>query len=241
MLAFWETLSLAEKIFGLCGICGSLFFVFRFVSMILGSFGDSGVDADGDGIADALEGHGVLDFTDADGDGIADALEGHTAFGFSDADGDGIPDFMDSDNQIPDDVPLKRYFLSIQNISAFVMMFGWVGLAMMHSSGFGIIPAIIAGLVAGFFIVWLLVKLTKSMKKLECSGNTRITSAIGQEGTVYLRIPAEGTGQIEVALDGRLRICDALSRDGIEIVTGSKVKVSTIDENGVLVVVKADN
>ena len=96
MLAFWETLSLAEKIFGLCGICGSLFFVFRFVSMILGSFGDSGVDADGDGIPDALEGHGVLDFTDADGNGIADALEGHTALGFSDADGDGIPDFMDS-------------------------------------------------------------------------------------------------------------------------------------------------
>jgi large repetitive protein len=58
------------------------------------------VDADGDGIADALEDRcGGEDTTDRDGDGIADSDEGLT-----DGDGDGLPDFCDEDDD-DDGVP----------------------------------------------------------------------------------------------------------------------------------------
>ncbi|MEE2829350.1 MAG: thrombospondin type 3 repeat-containing protein [Myxococcota bacterium] len=68
----------------------------------------SGVDSDGDGIPDSVEGEGdsdgdgVPDYLDqdSDGDGIPDSIEGA-----DDSDGDGIPDYLDLDSDddgIPD-------------------------------------------------------------------------------------------------------------------------------------------
>ncbi len=70
---------------------------------------DAADDADGDGIADSIEGpgdndgDGVLnpDDPDSDGDGISDADEGNTGGNPctpGDSDGDGTPDFLDADS-----------------------------------------------------------------------------------------------------------------------------------------------
>lgn len=218
-------------------------------------------DLDGDGIPDSLEAGGMADL---DGDGIPDALE---AGGMADLDGNGIPDALEAGtmvdlngNGIPDSlenasdsgdldldnhevlvekVPFFKRFLSMQNLSVFFMMLGWVGLAMMRSSGFGPIPATAAGLLAGFVSAGILMKVTNSLMKLSQTGTARTSSAIGKIGRVYLRIPANGDGQIEVNVDGRLKVCDAISSDGTEIKTDSQVLVIDIKrtlEKDVLVV-----
>ena len=70
--------------------------------------GDEGIDSDGDGIADAIEGilDDDLDGTpnnlddDSDGDGIPDSVEAGDAGPCAprDSDGDGLPDFRDTDS-----------------------------------------------------------------------------------------------------------------------------------------------
>ena len=226
-------------------------------------------DLDGDGIPDALEAGGMADLdgngipdalqsaglADLDHNGIPDVLEAANSV---DLNGNGIPDALenlassngmttsdsgniDLDNHeiMVEKVPFFKQFLSIQNLSAFFMMLGWVGLAMMRSSGFGPIPATAAGILAGFVSASILMKVTNSLMKLSQTGTARTTSAIGKTGRVYLRIPADGDGQIEVDVDGRLKVCDAISADGTEIKTDSQVFVIDVKrtlEKDVLVV-----
>lgn len=230
-MGFWATFSLVEKIFALSAGFGSLFFVLRAVSLIFGVTGNSGADLDGDGIPDALESSGGL--SDLDGDGIPDVLE-HSGVSISsliDSDGDGIPDVIEGDGNLPEKVPFFKKFLSLQNLSAFVMMFGFVGLAMTRSSGFGAIPAIIAGVIAGFIASWIFFIMNNSLMKLSQCGTARITSSVGKVGRVYLSIPANSDGQVEVEVDGRLKVCDAISADNTEIKTDTKILVIDIKEN----------
>ena len=209
-------------------------------------------DLDGNGIPDALQSAGLADL---DHNGIPDVLEAANSV---DLNGNGIPDALenlassngmttsdsgniDLDNHeiMVEKVPFFKQFLSIQNLSAFFMMLGWVGLAMMRSSGFGPIPATAAGILAGFVSASILMKVTNSLMKLSQTGTARTTSAIGKTGRVYLRIPADGDGQIEVDVDGRLKVCDAISADGTEIKTDSQVFVIDVKrtlEKDVLVV-----
>ena len=262
MLAFWATLTVIEKFFAYSAGLGSMFFIVRAISLCMGAFSGQGADLDGDGVPDALEQGGGM--VDLDGDGIPDALE---AGGMADLDGNGIPDALEvgtmvdlNGNGIPDSlenasdsgdldldnhevlvekVPFFKRFLSMQNLSVFFMMLGWVGLAMMRSSGFGPILATAAGLLAGFVSAGILMKVTNSLMKLSQTGTARTSSAIGKIGRVYLRIPANGDGQIEVNVDGRLKVCDAISSDGTEIKTDSQVLVIDIKrtlEKDVLIV-----
>ncbi len=153
-----------------------------------------------------------------------------------DLDGNGIPDIFETDN-LPVKIKNKQIEFSLQNICAFFMMFGLVGLAMTKSSGFSAIPAILAGGAAGTFAAWLFTRLNQSLMKLKSSGNKVISSSIGKTGTVYLRIPADGVGQVEVVVSGRLEICDAVSADNIEIKSGEKVKVIGLKEGKILSVI----
>lgn len=227
MFAFWASFNVFEKIFSVSAGIGSLFFILRAIGIIAGFVGSSGVDLDGNGIPDALEQGGMIDL---DGNGIPDALENNSI----------IDDLVKPDiDNLPDRVPFSKKILSLQNLSAFVMMFGWVGLAMMRSSGFGVFPSMLAALVAGYLSTCLFYYINKSLMKLNRCGNARIVSAIGKIGKVYLRIPADDDGQIEVEVDGRLKICDAISSDNTEIKTGTKVLVIDVQnkqEKEVLVV-----
>jgi membrane-bound ClpP family serine protease len=86
--------------------------------------------------------------------------------------------------------------------------------------------------------VWLLAQMFRCASKLQCDGTIRVRRALGAGATVYLRIPAQGTGQIQVEIDGRLHIRDAVSGGGEEIKTGEQVTVVWVQDNGILVVEK---
>ena len=129
-------------------------------------------------------------------------------------------------------------FISVQSVTSFLMMFGWVGLAMMVESGLSAFIAILGGIAAGLITVLILKKIFKFFLGFKSDGTMRIKTALGAPGKVYLRIPAEGSGQIEVEVDGRLKIFDAVSKSKEEIKTGEAVTVVWIQDNNVLVVEK---
>ena len=214
MIEFFTTMTTIEIIFSICAAIGSLFFILRGISVVLGFSGDG---ADGSG---ALE---------ADGGADMSMLQ--------DLDGNGIPDLLETD-ALPVKYKNRLIEFSLQNISAFFMMFGLIGLAMMKSSGFGAIPAVLAGIAGGVFMAWVLTKVTRSLMYLKSSGNKVITSSIGKIGTVYLSIPANGTGQVQVEVSGRLEVCDAVSADNEEIKSGTEIQVVSVKEDNVLSVTK---
>lgn len=128
--------------------------------------------------------------------------------------------------------------LSLQGFTAFFLMFGLVGLACLKSQT-AQVTAMAAASVAGLASVWVIAKIFGSMRRLESSGNLDLSKAIGQTGTVYLTIPASGTGQIQVSVQGALQTLSASSKHRADIPTGTLVKVTGILDGSILVVEKA--
>jgi len=160
-------------------------------------------------------------------------------FSGADADTDGDVGDIDVDADIEGgDTDISFRILSFQGLTAFFMMFGLVGFALMHQSGYGAPWSILGATLAGVGTCWLMKLLFDKAKKLQSSGNINLQNAIGQEGTVYLTIPAAGTGKAQVTVQEHLKIYDAVSEGEVELKTGVPVKVVRIVSNNVLVVEK---
>jgi hypothetical protein len=144
-------------------------------------------------------------------------------------------DFHDAVDHSSADISFK--FLSLQGLTAFFMMFGLVGLALLRANLWPLI-SISGGMLAGLFTVWVIGMIFTLMRQLQSEGTLQIKNAIGQQGSVYLTIPATGSGQVRVAVQGSLKIFDAVSADKKKIPTGENVKVINVIDNKTLVVTK---
>lgn len=128
--------------------------------------------------------------------------------------------------------------LTFQGVTSFLMMFGLVGLTLSRQGKAGIIISTFGALAAGFGTVWAVSKLFKIMLRFEASGNIDNNAAIGQEGSVYLHIPPNGTGKIQLRIQGHLREYDAVTDDEEELKTGDNIKVIRVINGNVMVVSK---
>jgi len=132
--------------------------------------------------------------------------------------------------------------LTLQGVSAFFMMFGLVGLCvskMLPRQPEALqVVSIAAGTAAGVFTAWIIAKLFSMMMKLQSDGSLHIENAVGQQGTVYLNIPAEGTGKIQIAIQGSLRVCEAVSAKKEAIKSGTPVTVTAVFSGSTLAVEK---
>jgi membrane protein implicated in regulation of membrane protease activity len=126
--------------------------------------------------------------------------------------------------------------LSLQGLSAFFMMFGLVGLALVRQNGVPATLALAVAAAAGAASVWLIGRIFAFMAKLQSSGTMNMYSAIGEEGSVYLTLQRGGVGQVQVAVQGRLGVFEAREQDGKEIATGRRVRVVGVAGGDVLVV-----
>jgi len=126
--------------------------------------------------------------------------------------------------------------LTVQGLTAFVMMFGLTAFAFSRASFFGSIVTALLGALVGLFAMWLVAKGFSLMRSLQSAGNIRIYDAMGEEGTVYLTIPADGIGKIQLTVSGRLMVVDAVSHDKVALKTGERVCVSEITSGGMLAV-----
>ena len=121
--------------------------------------------------------------------------------------------------------------LSMHGLSAFFMMFGLVGLALYRQSQVGVVISIIGAMIAGIISVWVISKIFQTAAQLQSSGTLKTTDAVGSTGTVYLTIPKGGTGRVSLNFQNRMREFDATEKDGIEIATGTPIRVVQVNAN----------
>jgi hypothetical protein len=148
---------------------------------------------------------------------------------------------VDFDGDVPHGDPGDAFkVLSIQSIAAFMMGFGWGGLAGINGFGWTWIGSMGFGIVMGAAMVWVLGLLLKAVHDLQSSGNVRIEQAVGVEGQVYANVPAngEGRGQVQLVVGGRQRIYNAIS-EGEAIASQSRVRVVRVNEDRSLTVTRA--
>lgn len=241
MLEFMLGLGLLEKFFLTCALSGTVIFMIRMLLMFSGMIGDTHGEIDAGGHDGNLEiGHDVSDVNDVvdvhDVPDVDDVSEVHDVHG--DISHDGSLDHADNGHHDINNSDFSFQYVSVQGLTAFFMMFGWVGLALMTESGFPGWLATFGGVAAGVLTVWILAQMFRFAGSLQCDGTVRINRALGAGGTVYLRIPAVGSGQVQVEIDGRLMVRDAISANKEEIKTGEQVTVVWVQDNGVLIVEK---
>jgi len=170
--------------------------------------------------------------------GIGDTdLDGDIGGVDLDLDGDIDPSFDGGLDDSLGDTDTSFRILSVQGITAFFMMFGLVGLAVSTGAQNSFL-AVLGGLASGMAAVWFISKIYSGMAKLQADGTMKFENATGKEGTVYLKIPKGGTGQVRVSVQGALRVLDAISADGEEIKTGENIRVEKIVSGNILVVRK---
>ena len=135
------------------------------------------------------------------------------------------------------DANMSFQLLSVQGLTSFFMMFGLVGLALLKANQ-PVLLTVIGGMLAGFATVAISGVIFTQMKRLQTEGTINIQNTIGSEGSVYLTIPKNGTGQVQVIAQGSLKIFDAVSNHKTSIATGEKIRVTGVAGGNILVVEK---
>jgi hypothetical protein len=150
---------------------------------------------------------------------------------FMGLDGDAVDiggDAMDIaiDGELDDVMESSQAFkvLSVRSIITFFTLFSW-GSALYTNYGVPVPKAMgmasiwgVAGMTAIAGILYFLGRMTES-------GTKDIGSCKGQIGEVYLNIPAEGFGEIKIAVDGVVDHVKARSVEGVALSAGTQVRV----------------
>lgn len=116
---------------------------------------------------------------------------------------------------------------SSQTLAAFFLAFGWMGVALIQGGSSVFISTLIAA-IFGFGAMLAMFFLIRKMLKLQSKGNLDYSSAIGEEGTVYVTLPGnneDGGGQIQVMIQGRLTVASARKVDEGMLKPGQRVRV----------------
>ncbi|QGY41026.1 hypothetical protein GM415_13115 [Pseudodesulfovibrio cashew] len=143
---------------------------------------------------------------------------------------------MHADFESPDggdafDTDASLKFLSLHGLSSFFMMFGLVGYALYRQSEVGAALSLLGAAAAGLASFWVIGRLFKLMASMQHSGTINISQAVGSEGKVYTTIHPNKTGSVMVTFLGRLREYDAASADNSEIRTGTRIRVTEVSGN----------
>ena len=150
----------------------------------------------------------------------------------------GDMDGLDADMDIPDvGEGGASGILSIRTIGAFFTGFGWSGAAMLQA-GYGTGAATFVGVVVGSIFMALIFYLMAYLHSLRQEGTINYANAVGKIGSVYLPVPPhrKGLGQIEVLVQGRLKIVQAITDNDKKIGNRVAVRVTElVDEQTILV------
>jgi len=157
------------------------------------------------------------------------SIVGGIGEGFETAD-DGIS----VDNDAFDAQGLRLF--TVRGIFAFLMVGSWVGFIAFRAE---IAPylSVVFAVVSGGLSLFGMAKLMQFLMGLHEDGTLKLNNAIGQTGTVYIRIPGneKGMGKVNVTVQERLCEFDAVTENG-ELKTGELVYVTDVRAGNVLVV-----
>ena len=127
--------------------------------------------------------------------------------------------------------------LSIRSIGAFFTGFGWAGAAALQN-GLSTGGATFTGTIIGSIFLGLIVCLMSYLHSLREEGTLNYRNCIGEVGSVYLPIPPsrKGMGQIEVMVQGRLRIVKAVTDHDKKISNQAAVRVKELVDQQTLLI-----
>jgi membrane protein implicated in regulation of membrane protease activity len=158
--------------------------------------------------------------------------------GIEGSDFDGVDDVSDVD--VINDEPLSGIgglkILTIRGILAFISMGAWTAYLLVNWMHPLIASAI--GIVVGAISAYLLALAFKATYRLESSGNLDYTNAIGQIGTVYIRVPKSkiGKGKITLTIQERYIEVDAMTEWDQDLMPKTIVEVIGIEDTTTLIV-----
>jgi len=116
--------------------------------------------------------------------------------------------------------------LSLQTIAAFFMAFGWGGLAAIEQLELSTTLGTVIAITLGLIFVYIIKSIFSLAMSLSSPGvDYDLKDLIGKKTNVYERIPAGGTGVIQVFLADMLRDVQARSDSTIELSTGTQVEI----------------
>jgi membrane protein implicated in regulation of membrane protease activity len=119
-------------------------------------------------------------------------------------------------------------FISIQSILAFFMGFGWMGYAALKQFEFGKWLSIAIAIVVGFIFMFMTAYLMFLVKKLEKKVKKDKSTALNQVGKAYTKFEPQGSGQVEVEVNGQLSVVNAKNDSDEEINSFEYVRVTKI-------------
>jgi len=124
---------------------------------------------------------------------------------------------------------------TLRGIIAFLSVGGWMGVAAIDWKLPDILAVILA-LAAGWLALWFVAWIIRAFVRMQQSGNVRMENAVGKDGEVYLTVPENGHGKVNVIVQDRLCEMEAVTKAGRAIKTGEKITVLGIASEGVLLV-----
>lgn len=130
--------------------------------------------------------------------------------------------------------------LTVKNIIMFFAGTGWMGIIGVDA-GWSKTTTTIVALIVGILFTALFALIFRVISRMTESGTiTSYESTLGQIGEVYLPIPTQrqGIGQVQMAVAGRIREIDALTDDTENLPTNTKVRVTSIISENILLVTK---
>ena len=126
---------------------------------------------------------------------------------------------------------------SIRSIGSFFTGFGWTG-AMLLQNGHSVGVATLAATLVGSLILAGFLSLMRWLHSFKTDGTVNYKNAIGNVGSVYIPIPPnrKGMGQIQVEVQGRLAVINAISDSEEKLENRTAVRVKSLVDTRTLLV-----
>lgn len=125
---------------------------------------------------------------------------------------------------------------SVRSMVNFFVGFGWAGISFYSLIPYTWLLYIVAILVGiGFGYLYFFIR--KQTMRLESDGTININESLGKPCDVYLRIPAErsGQGKVQISLHGSVHELPAVT-NGPLLASGTRVRVMEVIDNALLLV-----
>mgnify|MGYP000244044283 FL=1 len=134
------------------------------------------------------------------------------------------------------DVDTSFNFLSVQSILAFLMGFGWVGLASIVQFKTSVILSVVLAVIIGLIFMFLSAYLMFLIKKLDKRVQINLDDFVGTVGRAYTAFKPNAEGQIEITLNEQLSVLSAVNLSDEEINAFMPVKIAKVEDNKIYII-----
>lgn len=126
-------------------------------------------------------------------------------------------------------------FLTIESILAFLMGFGWLGLAGLTKWHLSATISTVIAIVTGIIFMFLSAYLMYCVKKLDKRVKIDINECIGKTGKTYTSFKAHSEGQIEIEINKQLKVINAFNDSDEEIGSFTPIRIEKIKDNKIYI------